>query len=127
MATMTTSGLVCLLPPTPHRRGRGHRGSIDGDEGQVPQVLAVLQVGSFAASASQHGIREGVGMPWARMAMRLVAVIWRIAEPVGDAGVGAAETSRPAKLEADELADLGVVGGASRDPPLFQLLPIDGR
>ena len=34
--------------------------------------------------------------------------------------------SRPAKLEADELAVLGVVGRASRDPPLFQLLAIDG-
>ena len=53
-------------------------------------------------------------------------LILRIAEPVGDAGIGAAEAGRSAKLEADELAILGVVGGAPGHPPFLQLLAIDG-
>ena len=98
MATMTTQ------PPLFIRVGvwfRPHRivavagiGRIDGDEGQVPQVLAALQVGLLRRlSLAQHGIREGVGNAMGvdgDEARR--ALILRIAEPVGDAGVGAAET-----------------------------------
>ena len=98
-------------------------GRIDGDEGQVPQVLATLQVGLLRRlSLAQHGIREGVGNAMGvdgDEARR--PLILRIAEPVGDAGVSAAETRRPAKLEADELAILGVVGRASRAPAILSV------
>ena len=101
---------------------------IDGDEGQMPQILAAFQVGLFRrVSLAQHGFREGIGNAVGMNGDEARRpLILRIAEPVGDAGIGAAEARRSAELEADELAVLGVVGGASGDAPLFQLLAVDG-
>src|SRR5262249_12900997 len=53
-------------------------------------------------------------------------LILGIAEPVSHTGIGGAEAGRPAQLEADKFAVLGVVGSASGDAPLFQLLAVDG-
>src|SRR5512132_2919155 len=94
----------------------------------MPQILAAFQVALFRrASLDQHRFREGIGNAVGMNGDEARRpLILRIAEPVSDSGIGAAEARRSAELEADELAVLGVVGGASGDAPLFQLLAVDG-
>ena len=101
---------------------------VESDEGQMPQILAAFQVGLFRrVSLAQHRFREGIGNAVGMNGDEARRpLILRIAEPVSDAGIGAAEAGRSAELEADKLAVLGVIGGVSRDAPLFQLLAVDG-
>src|SRR6185369_8808003 len=101
---------------------------VDSDEGQMPQILAAFQVGLFRrVSLAQHGFREGIGNAVGMNGDEARRpLILRIAEPVSDAGIGAAEAGRSAELEADKLAVLGVIGGVSGHAPLFQLLAVDG-
>ena len=102
-------------------------GGIDGDERQVPQILAALELGLLGRlGLGKHGfgkaVGDAVGMDGdqARHLLRL-----RIAEPLGDAGGLHAEARGARKLEAHQLAVLGVARGAARHRPFLQLLAVD--
>ena len=95
------------------------------DEFIRSRILAPLGIGlAGRLSLAQHRFREGV---WDAVSVdsdqARGALVLRVAEPVGDPGRRA--EAGPAKLEANELAALGVERRPACHPPFLQLLAID--
>ena len=103
-------------------------GRIDGDEGEMPQIFPALQIGRDRRfRLAEHGFGKGVGDAVGvdgDKARR--PLILRIAETIRDADVCRAKACGAGELEADQLAVLRVLRRPARDPPLFQLLAVDG-
>src|SRR5262245_36780942 len=99
---------------------------VDGNEWNMPQVLAALEVGffgSFGLGECSLGERVGnaVGMDRDQAGHLLRG---GIAEPFDDAR-GLHAIAAACKLEADQLAALGISGVPPDHGPFFELLAVD--
>ena len=105
-------------------------GRVDGDEGQVAQILAALETCGF------HGVGLGDGVVGELVGDAVLvdrderhrARLGRVAEPGDDAGRGQAEAvARAGLFGLDQLAVPGAVGGAGGDAPFAVGALVDGQ
>ncbi len=99
-------------------------------KGTARQSSRPLSPAGVAASASASASRPNTcGMPWAWIAIRLTArSLCERAELFLDAAGGQAEAPLPRHLDGDEIAVLGISGGAGRDRNLApELFLVDRR
>ena len=102
-------------------------GRVDGDEGEVPQILSALEVGLFGGRGlGKRGLGKDIGDAvgvHGDQARQLLG--GRVAEPLGDARGLHSHARGAGQLEANQLAVLGFVGLPAWHGPFLQLLAVD--